>query len=131
MPQVQCLSLQKPPPHGRPTTYLCDEEVHVILDKHLQLLLEDVLDLGVTLAAQVGGGLGDAPCHQSTPLVGHLPGQFAGSLVDLRSLWDKKTQTKAEHTLAAAKFKPLCPWSAAGEEAGGFRWNAGPSSRSP
>lgn len=99
-------------------------------DKHVQLLLEDGLDLGVALAAQVGGGLGDAPCHQSTPLVGHLPGQVAGGLVDLLSLWsgggDKKTQTKVEHT----KFKPSSNL-AAGEEGGGSRCHAGPSSPSP
>lgn len=58
-----------------------------MLDKHVQLLLEDGLNLGVALAAQVGGGLGDTSCHQSTPLVGHLPGQVAGGLVDLLSLW--------------------------------------------
>lgn len=65
-----------------------------MLDKHVQLLLEDGFDLSFALAAQVGGGLGDAPCHQSTPLVGHLPGQVAGGFVDLLSLWSRKPKQR-------------------------------------
>lgn len=105
-----------------PTTYLCDEEVHVMLGKHVQLLLEDGLHLCVALAAQVGGGLGDTPCHQSTPLVGHLPGQLAGGLVDLLSLRSRKPRTKVELTRPSSN---LCVRGALQgrrrEEGGGFR----------
>lgn len=83
------------------TAYLRDEEVHVLLDEHIQLLLEDGLDVGFALAAQVGRGLRDPPGHQGVALVGHLPGQVAGCLVDLRSLW---ARTPGHTTIFISQF---------------------------
>jgi len=66
--------------------YLSNQEVHVFLDKHVQLFLEDGLHLGFALAAQVGGGLGHSAGHQGVSLVGHLSGEVTGSFVHLGAL---------------------------------------------
>lgn len=66
--------------------YLSDHEVHVLLHEDVQLFLEDGLHLGLTLAAQVGGGLGDSARHQGISLIGHLSGEVTGSFVHLGAL---------------------------------------------
>ena len=66
--------------------YLSDQEVHVFLNKHVQLLLEDGLHLRFTLATQIRGSLADTPGHQTVTLIGHLASQVTRRLVDLGSL---------------------------------------------
>lgn len=66
--------------------YLSDEEVHVLLDEDVQLFLESGLHLLLALAAEVGRSLGHSSRNQSVALVGDLPGQIAGGLIDLSSL---------------------------------------------
>ena len=67
-------------------SYLCNHEIHVLLDEDIKLPLEDALDLVLALAAQVRGGLGDPARHHRVTLIGHLPGQVTGGLVDLCAL---------------------------------------------
>ena len=66
--------------------YLSDQEVHVLLDEHIQLFLQDGLHLGLTLAAQVGRSLTHSSGNHGIALVGDLTGQITGGLVDLSSL---------------------------------------------
>lgn len=66
--------------------YLSDQEIHVLLHKHIQLSLEDVLHFLLTLTAQVRWGLRHSPSNQGVALIGNLAGQIAGGLVDLSSL---------------------------------------------
>lgn len=66
--------------------YLSNQEVHVLLHEHIQLLLEDGLHLCLALAAQVGWSLTHSSCNQSVTLIGNLMGQIAGGLIDLSSL---------------------------------------------
>ena len=69
--------------------YLSNQKVHIFLDEHVQLLLEDGLHLCLTLTAQVGWSLGHSSCNQSVTLVGNLTGQITGGLVNLCSLQNK------------------------------------------
>lgn len=70
----------------REKLYLSDQEVHVLLHKHIQLSLEDVLHFFLTLTAQVRWGLTHSSSNQGVAFICNLPGQIAGSLVDLGSL---------------------------------------------
>lgn len=70
----------------RQRLYLSDQEVHVLLHKHIQLSLEDVLHFFLALTAQVGRGLTHSSGNQGIAFVGDLSGQIAGGLVDLSSL---------------------------------------------
>lgn len=73
----------------RESVYLSDQEVHVLLHEHIQLFLEDVLHVDLTLAAEVGRSLRHSAGNQGVALVGHLAGQIAGGLVDLGTLQRK------------------------------------------
>lgn len=66
--------------------YLSNQEVHVLLHKHIQLSLEGVLHFFLTLTAQVRWCLTHSAGNQGIALIGNLPGQIAGGLVDLSSL---------------------------------------------
>lgn len=70
--------------------YLSNQEVHVLLHEHIQLFLEDVLHLGLTLAAQVGRSLAHSSSNHGIALVCDLAGQIAGGLVDLSALQKKR-----------------------------------------
>lgn len=76
--------------------YLCNQEVHVLLDKDVDLFLEDGLHVVLALAAEVSGGLRDSSRHQSTTFIGHLPGQVTSSLVDLLPLKSGKKRKTLE-----------------------------------
>lgn len=73
-------------------TYLCNQEVHVFLDKDIQLLLKGGLDVVLTLAAEVRGSLRDPSCHQTITFIGHLSGQVTCCLVYLLPLQCKKNK---------------------------------------
>ncbi len=70
--------------------HLCNQEVHIFLDKDVNLLLKNGLDIVLTLAAEVRGGLRDSSCHQTITLIGHLPGQVTSCFVYLLPLQFKK-----------------------------------------
>ena len=82
------------------TTYLSNQEVHIFLDKDINLFLEDGLDVILTLAAEVRGGLRDSSGHQGITLIGHLPGQVTRCFVDLLPLkkWRKKRNFHVKRT---------------------------------
>lgn len=100
--------------------YLCNQEVHIFLDKDVNLFLKDGLDLVLTLAAEVRGSLGDSTCHQSVTLTGHLPGQVTSCLIYLLTLkrvkcivWfdiSDSCKVVSVHALQAVglKQRPLC-----------------------
>lgn len=81
--------------------YLSHQEVHVLLNEHIQLFLQDCLHFFLALAAQVGWSLTHASCNQSIALIGNLAGQIAGGLVDLSSLQD---DGKLNECIAASLF---------------------------
>ena len=73
-------------PLAKVNLYLSNQEVHVLLHEHIQLFLEDGLNITLTLAAQVGRSLTSPPSHKCVSFIGNLAGQIAGGLVDLSSL---------------------------------------------
>lgn len=73
----------------RESLYLSNQEVHILLDEHIQLFLEDFLHFDLTLAAEVGRSLRHSAGNQGVALVGDLAGQIAGGLVDLGALQRK------------------------------------------
>lgn len=68
---------------------LGNQEIHILLNEDVHLLLEDGLHFGLALATQVRGCLRDTASHQGVTLVGNLPGQVAGGLVNLLTLWSR------------------------------------------
>lgn len=75
--------------HGHDTD-LCNEEVHILFHKNVGLFLKDGLDFRLAFAAQVRRRLTNTASNQRVSLVGHLPGEVTGSLIDLLALESSK-----------------------------------------
>lgn len=97
---------------GRERFYLSNQEVHVLLHKHIQLSLEDVLHFFLTLTTQVRWRLRHSSSNQSIAFVGNLPGQIAGGLVDLSSLQNHPDYrwTSASKTYKEVHSNSQCWW---------------------
>lgn len=94
-------------------TDLCNQEVHIFRDKDINLLLEDGLDIILTLAAEVRRGLRDSSCHQSITLIGHLPGQVTSCLVYLLPL-KQNNNTQSHPKFRSREHKVPCFMQAVG-----------------
>lgn len=72
-------------------SYLRYKEINVLLEEVIHLFLEDGLHFSLIVGLHVAGSLRHGPTNQCTTLIGDLPGQVTGCLIDLGPLDQTRT----------------------------------------